>query len=235
MFQQEIFVVDNGSKDGTKRIIEAFRRRSTHPMTAIYLQKNRGTTYSRNLALKRAKGKFIVIMDSDIQITHGALETLIEVIDGDANIGLVAPKLIYPNGKIQKSTDRFPTVGSKLKRFFLLRQIERSMLQNPGRQTVDYAISAFWVLRKSMLEKVGYLDENIFVAPEDADYCLNIWRQGHRIIYIPDAVAIHKAQELSRGIGMNKAKYEHLRGLYYYFKKHNYWFFAPKPRCAWRA
>lgn len=88
------------------------------------------------------------------------------------------------------------------------------------------------ILPSSVVDKVGLLDENIFYAPEDVDYCLRIWKSGFKIIYDPQVSAVHHAQEISRGFTFNKATVEHIKGLFYYFRKHRCFFKElniPKP------
>ncbi len=219
-FSYEIFIVDNGSKDSTISIIKSFEAEYPDHIIPIYLKNNRGTTYPRNLALKRAKGDYIIIMDSDVEVLKGTIEKLINVHKNDEQVGLVVPKLIYPNGKLQKSTDNFPTIYTKLFRYFFLKRIEDNLTDNPGLREVDYAISAVWVLKREILAMVGLLDENIFYAPEDVDYCLRLWLTGYKILYNPEVVVIHDAQEISRKIKINKATLSHIKGLFYYFRKH---------------
>ena len=229
-FDYEIFIIDNGSRDNTSVIIGKFRDIYPDIIKPIYLMHNTGTTYSRNLALKMASGNFIVVMDSDIEITEGTIEHLIEALRKDKDAGLAVPKLIYPDGRIQKSTDNFPTILSKLIRSIFLKAIEKmeSHLNQEIRvREVDYAISAMWVMKSELIVKVGLLDENIFYAPEDVDYCLRIWKSGYRVLYVPEVYTVHDAQEISRGIKINRATIEHIRGLYYLFCKHKY--FIKKP------
>jgi len=127
----EIFIVDNGSRDGSVDIIEYFR--NTHPdhVKSILLNSNKGTTYSRNLALKQAKGKFIVVMDSDTEIIEDVIPKLTHILKYGNNVGLVAPRLMYKNGQLQKSVDNYPTVFTKLHRYFFLKKSEKKMLRIP--------------------------------------------------------------------------------------------------------
>lgn len=230
-FTYEIIVVDNGSHDGTRSIIQYHYLRHHHIIRPIYLNRNRGTTYSRNLALKNIQGRYIVIVDSDIEIRKATIERLIDYLARDGTIGIIVPKLVYPSGLLQKSTDMFPTLLTKLFRFFFLKMQEKAEhcknLENTPK-TVDYAISAFWVMKREMIDIVGLLDEKIFYSPEDVDYCLRIWKKGYRILYLPEAVAIHHAQELSRGFRISRAMTHHMKGLFYFFIKHRYIFIKPK-------
>jgi glycosyltransferase involved in cell wall biosynthesis len=93
-FSYEIFIVDNGSKDNTIKIINLFKDRYHKRIIPIYLQKNTGTTYSRNLALRKAKGDFIVIMDSDVEVSPGSIEQLINAIKQNKEAGILAPRLL---------------------------------------------------------------------------------------------------------------------------------------------
>jgi len=230
LFSYEIFLIDNGSQDGTRRIIKAFK--DLHPLNIkpIYLKCNKGTTFSRNLALRQAKGRYLLIMDSDIEVSPGVTQSLVDTLESDSRIGIVVPKLVYPNGKLQKSTDVFPTVFTKAYRYFFLKMLEENEAKNfsgIGITEIDYAISAVWAFRNELLETVGFLDENIFYAPEDLDYCLRTWKDGYRILYNSDVSCIHHTQEISRGFRFNRAFFSHVCGLAYYFKKHRY--FLKKP------
>ena len=227
----EVYVIDNGSQDRTTSILREFQTLRPKQIIPIFLEKNTGTTYSRNLALKQAKGIYICIMDSDVEITPGAIKALSDTLKDKANVGLVAPKLVYPNGTLQKSTDAFPTILTKVLRYFFLKAIEkRENMRQPadGLREVDYAISAMWMLKREVLERVGLLDEKIFYAPEDVDYCFRIWKAGYQILYNPSVSCVHHTQEISRGLKINRATVNHICGLLYYFRKHQYFFKPPR-------
>lgn len=227
----EVFVVDNGSTDDSVEIMKRYTELKPQLFKPIYLDKNHGTTVSRNLALKKVSGRFICIMDSDVEVSSNVFEVLLSVLKSDDNIGMVVPKIYYPSGNWQKSVDRFPTVMHKIHRFFRLREIEKNegRLETEGYEcrSVDYAISAFWMIKKNVINHVGLLDENIFYAPEDVDYCLRVWKSGYKIVYEPKVSVIHHTQEISRGFRLNKSKIYHLIGLAYYFRKHKYIFKYP--------
>lgn len=221
----EIFVVENGSSDGSADILR--RLEADHPglVHGIYNAENLGTTVSRNQALRRATGRYVLILDSDATVAPGTLEPLIARLDADPSIGLLAPKLTYPDGRLQMSTDVFPTLTRKVARFFALKAMEQAAAEAPSAPVeVDYAISAFWLLPRAAVDKVGLLDEAIFYSPEDVDYCLRIWEAGLRIVYDPTVSAIHDAQELSRGAKLSKFLLRHVGGLFYLFRKHRYMF-----------
>ncbi len=228
----EIIVVDNGSSDGTSEILESLVQQGDLPLQVIPLKTNTGTTYSRNLAFEMAKGTYLCVMDSDIELRPHVVETLMQQISSDPSIGLAVPKLVYPNGNLQKSTDAFPSITRKIYRYFFLKHLEAREAEKRNHteesRMVDYAISALWVMKADLVRKVGLLDENIFYAPEDVDYCLRTWKAGYKILYDPSVNAIHHTQEISRGFRFNQAFFSHIKGLLYYFHKHGYWFRPPR-------
>lgn len=89
---------------------------------------------------------------------------------------------------------------------------------------VDYAISAFWMIPQDIIQRVGLLDEKIFYSPEDVDYCMRIWKVGFKIYCDPSVQVVHHTQEISRGVKINSAFINHVKGLVYYFMKHRYFF-----------
>lgn len=231
----EIIIVDNGSTDDTKTTLNILEKNNPKQIKLVYLEKNTGTTFPRNIALKRAEGQYLAVVDSDVEVPHEIFEWLICKLKEDSSIGLIAPKLIYPNGSLQKTTDKFPTLFSKFHRLIFLKKIEKAEEKAQKidiAREVDYAISAFWVFPRRILLEVGYLDENFFYAPEDVDYCLRISNHNYIILYEPSVKAIHYAQEISRGLKLNKATIEHVKGLLYYFLKHGYLFKKPMIRSA---
>jgi GT2 family glycosyltransferase len=224
----EIFVVDNGSIDDSPSIVARVAQKCPQ-VQLIGLEKNYGTTASRNKALAKCTGKFVLILDSDAYISPEALRGLIDFLAAQSDVGLVAPKLIFPDGRPQMSTDQFPTVGRKIERVVRLRQIEKASVASDA-MDVDYAISACWLLSREVMDQVGFLDEQIFYAPEDVDYCLRIWKQGFRIVHEPRFVVVHDAQERSRSLIPNRFTWLHLKGLAYYFIKHRYLWSADRLR-----
>lgn len=221
----EVFVVENGSSDGSLAIINKFHAQHAKTLKVIQFEHNTGTTYSRNAALKQASGDFILILDSDAYITAEAISVLTSFLAQKPKVGMAVPRLLYGSGNYQISCDVFPTLWLKAKRFLFLKNMEQkgdalSLVENPTQ--VDYAISACWMLSRRCFESVGLLDEKIFYSPEDVDYCLRVWEAGFAITYVPSVSVIHDAQELSRGFKLTKFHFSHLKGLLYLMYKHKY-------------
>lgn len=227
--ESEIFIVDNGSKDGSVELIKQYENQyqESHPelIKPIFFSENTGTTYSRNAALKQAKGKYVLVLDSDAYVNAEALKILIEYLKSNPDVGMAVPRLFYNSGNFQLSCDVFPTLTHKLKRFLFLKKIESKPHELQRVNTpveVDYAISACWMLSREAVNETGLFDEKIFYSPEDVDYCLRVWESGFKIAYVPNAEVVHDAQELSRGFKLSKFHFSHLKGLFYLMNKHNY-------------
>lgn len=223
--ENEIFIVDNGSSDSSREIIDEYVIRFPTLVNSIIFENNTGTTFSRNTALKRSSGEYILILDSDAYVNHDALASLVKYLDQNPKTGIAVPRLFYRNGNYQLSCDVFPTLQHKLKRFLFLREMEGrddELKSTSVAVNVDYAISACWMIRRDSYLRTGLFDENIFYSPEDVDYCLRTWEGNFKITYVPSAEIVHDAQELSRGFRLSRFHFSHLWGLFYLLRKHRY-------------
>ncbi len=221
----EVFIVDNGSKDGSIELIKQYQNQYPEIIKPIFFKENTGTTFSRNAALKQVKGEYVLVLDSDAYVNYKALNSLISYLKSNESVGMAVPRLFYNSGNFQLSCDIFPTLIHKFKRFLFLKKMESQPHQLQSIEvptTVDYAISACWMLTSEAVNRTGLFDENIFYSPEDVDYCLRVWESGLKIAYVPSAEVIHDAQELSRGFKLSKFHFSHLKGLFYLMNKHKY-------------
>jgi hypothetical protein len=231
----EVIVVDNGSSDSTPKILERLKTNNAN-FKYILLDKNYGTTFPRNLAIKESKGDFILVLDSDTEIGEHSIEILLDTLNDEnyANVGIVAPRLLYPDGSVQHSCKRLPNIAIKILKFTgskYLKSIAESMeLYGPKVYSldfydiieVDYCISACWLVRRKALDEVGLFDERIFYSPEDVDLCVRMWLKGWKVVYNPNATVIHHTQRLSKR--NFRIALSHAKGLFYYFRKYGYWF-----------
>ncbi len=229
----EILIFDNGSKDQTPVIIKDLIK--IHPFIQLTrFEQNRGTTYPRNLGIKNSEGDYILILDSDVELEKDTIKELLRVFKDRKNVGIVCPKLILENGELQYSFKKFPTLQTKLLKIFsskikFLQNLScKDELYEEKRDLFypDYCISACWLLRREVFNKVGFFDENIFYSPEDVDFCLRVWLSGYKVVYFPKVRAIHYTQRVSY-VNKQIAK-KHIEGLLYYFKKYKYLFSRKK-------
>ncbi|MDY6853837.1 MAG: glycosyltransferase family 2 protein [Thermodesulfobacteriota bacterium] len=227
----EIIAIDNGSTDGTLSILKSYEERYPHELRKVILTKNMGTTYPRNLGLKKGSGEYFCLLDSDTKILCGSLSQMIKRFDKGSEIGIIAPQLLLPNGKVQNSVKKFPTFWQKFSKvpsaMLKLKTPQFDFYENfpfESETFVDTAISAGWFFHRDIIELVGFFDEKIFYAPEDLDYCVRLRQSGKKIIYFPHFKILHNTQQISHKKPFSILSVSHFLGLLYYFKKHGGWF-----------
>lgn len=226
-----IVIIDNGSYDSTKEIVDQFIKKYDHQITLFCNTSNLGTTVTRNKGLREAKKycpDYLCVLDSDTVINEYAISFLVKKLDEDNSIGIVGPKMITSKGEEQISGRNFPTITEKICKVIPISKIQEYgekleivKCDNPDiSHEVDYLMSACWLFNSTLVESVGYLDENIFYAPEDAEYCVRVWKAGYKIVFCPEVHIIHEWQRISKQKVVSKHNYEHIKGLLYMFWKH---------------
>ncbi len=238
----EIIVIDNGSSDGSVAVVQGYQKAHPANFKLIALESNRGTTYPRNLGLNQAAGEYICVLDSDTELGEGSLKKVLMCLATQRDVGILAPRLLLPDGSVQNSVKRFPTMVDKLMK--VPRIVSNIKTQDSDfykefpfktERDVDTAISACWFIRKEHREKVGDLDEMIFYAPEDLDYSIRVWKAGYRILYYPLFTVLHHTQQISHKKPLSKTSLSHFRGLLYYYWKHGGWMIRPHYKTAPRV
>jgi GT2 family glycosyltransferase len=191
----EIIVVDNGSRDGSSKLLQA----KFQQVKFIGLPKNFGMGTGNNVGIKQAYGSYVLILNPDVVVLPGAIETLVEFMEKKESVGCAVPMLLNPDKSYQRSRYLFPPFfmplylrtslvmkrASKLSHYFM----EDVPYDKPHQ--VDWGRGSALLLRKSVLDKVGGFDENFFMYMEDADLCRQIWQQGSQVWYVPASRMVH--------------------------------------------
>ena len=232
----EIIVVDNGSTDGTREILESYGER----INLIELKKNNGVAVARNVGMNAAKGEYIWILDVDTVVNKAAVDGMVEYLSGNAECGMCACCLQSENGDIQDSCRKLPYPKHKI-RNLLTGKTGRSVLGEKGYGMVkkqneaqfyhneimrgepfepEYVIGACQLFRRTILDEVGFLDEKIFYGPEDADFCLRVFEKGYKIVCLPAYRVIHHYNRISNKKIFSHMSYLHMKGLVYFYAKH---------------
>lgn len=233
----EVHVVDNGSTDGTAEVLRRIDSADDR-LRIKWLGGNRGTTVSRNMALREvsARATHVCVLDSDTVVNRIAFESMLDALSSHPEVGVVGPEMSSSSGEVQLSGRNLPSLGLKLRKAWPFgdvaqRAADEERPSSPvtdGLQDVGYLLSACWLLPVPSLQKVGLLDEAIFYAPEDVDWCLRCHEAGLRVCFCPEAHITHEYQRLSHKRLVSKTNLEHLKGLGHYFHKHGYLFRVPK-------
>lgn len=228
----EIIIIDNASKMPFRNVIEAFDK--LLDIRLIINKKNLGYARAVNQGIRMASGEYILIINPDILITADAIEKMIDFLENNEKIGIIAPQLLNFDDSIQYSCFRFPVFWtpfirrSFLKKFsFGKREMERYLMidfDHMEIKEVDWVLGAAMMMKKSVIEKAGLLDERFFLYFEDVDLCCRIHSQGLKIIYFPEAKFFHKYARHSADKGwfsflFNKYFWFHMISCIKYFKK----------------
>ena len=228
-YQYEIIVVDNGSYDGVGEVVKKFDK-----VKFIQSKKNGGFAYGNNLGIKQARGKYIMIMNPDLAILSDAIEVLYGYMDNHPEVALAGPRLINADKSVQYSCTSFPDwrlpmyrrtslantgVGQKWLHKYLMKDFDH--YQN---NYVPSLFGACLIFRKSVLDKVGLLDERYFMYMEDLDWSRRFWQAGYKVAYVGQAEIIHlhrrqsAAESLPRTLFSKSARYHVLSFIKYLLK-----------------
>lgn len=221
----ETWVVDNGSTDGSVELI-----RARFPWVKLLVnQENQGFARASNQAVSLAKGRYLLFLNPDTQLLPECLRVMVRFLDGHPCTGAVAPQVLFPEGRIQPSCRRFPTLGAV---FWEATGLDRALPRHPlfGRYLmgdwdhqslcpVDQPMGACLMTRRSALDQVGPFDERFFLFFEEVDLCRRLRSAGWDIFFVPQAQIIHHCGH-STGQNYRRASWLFHSSRYKYFRKH---------------
>lgn len=213
----QTILVDNASTDGTPGwVAEAYPE-----VEVVELDENIWCA-ARNHALPRAKGEYILFIDSDARLTPGALGVMIEALEANSGWGMVAPRLLYPDGTLQLSCRRFPPRLLPVARRPPLnrwledsRPVSRYLMRDADHsrpRPILYALGACLLFRTSTARSLGSLDFLIALGGcDDIDWGVRFWQAGHEVHYLPQATVIHDYRRASSTHLISRGAWRHLR------------------------
>lgn len=215
-FSCEVLVLENGSRDGSA---EAARGHAAVD-EVIALGERRGKSANDSELLRRARGRFALLLNEDSELHPGATLALHSALLKRADAALAGARLLRPDGREQASAWRFPTPLSALAGALLLHR--RLVVQSTGERTreVDWCQSAALLVRREAAAAVGYLDGDFFVYSDEVDFARRLRDAGWRSLWVPEAVAVHHEQLSTDLIGEPRIV-ELARGRELYMRKHH--------------
>ncbi len=218
-YSVEVIVVDNGSTDGTAEYLKT----KDYRLKAI-VNTNTGFSHGNNLGIRQAKGDYILLLNPDTKLESNTLKVMLEFMESHKDVGIFGCKLIMANGKLDLACRRrFPNLINSFYRLFLgnNKNYNYSNISEDEEMEVDSVVGAFLLIRKSVVEKIGLLDENFFMYGEDLDWCWRCKEAGWKVWYYPKTTVVHY-----KGSSSSKASFKGLKwfheAMWIFYKKHYY-------------
>jgi GT2 family glycosyltransferase len=197
-FVYEVIVVDNGSVDGTLPMLAL-----EYPWVKLLRNsENIGYTKAMNMGLKIGQGDYFVQLNPDVFVYPGTFQEIVTFLNQNVDIGICTPKVVNSDGSLQKQCRRsfarpwdvityflgldriFP--NSRFFGRYLLTYLPENEIAD-----VDSVSGSCMVIRQSLIEQIGYLDERFFAYQEDTDFCFRAKQSNWRVVYFPDGIIKH--------------------------------------------
>jgi GT2 family glycosyltransferase len=221
-----IHIVDNDS--GPDYVAQL---RQHLPCAVIESGANNGFGFGHNVGWRQApQADYHLVLNPDVVVHEGTLEAMVAKMDAEPEIGLLVPRVHYPDGRLQPLNKRLPSVfdlfarrflpGSIQRMPFFQRKMDRYIMLDVGYEReldVPFASGCCMLFRRDMLERIGGFDEGYFMYLEDADISIRVREAGYRVVYTPDAVITH---HWARGSHTSRRLFKvMLDSMWYHYRK----------------
>ena len=192
----ETVVVDNGSTDGTVDLV-----RTHFPDVKLIEQENLGLAAGWNAGMAALSERYTLILNADAWLTPGSLERLVAFADGHPEAAIVGPRLLNPDGTLQRSVRGFPTLWRLATEYFFLRKLAPGTellngfyaggFAHDRVRAADFVMGACMLVRRTAVEQVGPLDESFFLFSEETDWAYRFAQNGWKTLFFPGAECVH--------------------------------------------
>lgn len=209
----EIIVVDNASSDGSVQMV----KNDFKKVNLIESKKNLGFSAGNNLGVKQAKGKFLLFLNSDIEILDNKLIKMVEFLNTNPRMGVVGGRLENPDGSLQKSYGSFYSLPEVFLQLFGGERVKSKFSKRGRTKRVDWVSGAFMLIKTDLFKKIKGFDEKIFMYTEDMELCYRVQKEGFKVYYYPDVKLLHLGQGSSNRTFAIVSIY---KGILYFYKKH---------------
>lgn len=185
----DIWVVDNNSQDDSIKLVKTQYSKINY----ILNPDNKGFSAANNQALRKINNEFILLLNPDTEVPPNTLPFMLEFMESHPDAGAASCKGLKSDGKMDWGYHRgFPTPWASFLYFLgndsLYHLTSRDMEKT---HEVDAISGSFFMTRKSVLDKVGFFDEDYWLYGEDLDLCFRIKKAGYKIYFVPDVTVTH--------------------------------------------
>jgi N-acetylglucosaminyl-diphospho-decaprenol L-rhamnosyltransferase len=217
----ETVVVDNGSGDGTAAVV-----RERFPKVRLIESENRGLGAGWNLGIRETSSTYVLLLNADAWLVEDALARLCDFADSRPRAAVIGPRLLNPDGTLQRSVRGYPSVWRLATEYLFLRKLAPSStalnafygagFDHDEIREVEVVMGACMLLRREAIEQVGECDEDYFLFSEETDWCYRFREAAWEVVFFPGAECVHV-----RGASHSGRLYrENLRGHLLFLWKH---------------
>lgn len=222
----EVIVVDNGSKDGTKELLE----REFPTTRFIENETNAGFTQPMNQAMRNSSGRYLLQLNPDTFVLENALGKMVAFLDKHPDVGICGPKVLNRDHTLQKSCRRGESRPWAVLSYFLglarlfpdrkfFGEYQMSYMDEDEIHPVAGVAGSCMLIRRDVIARIGYLDERFFAYQEDADFCFRAREVGWKIYYYPKAQIIHYGGQGGSRVHPYRSIYEWHKSYWLYYRK----------------
>ena len=215
-FATEVLVLDNGSRDGSAEAARA------HPAVdeLIALPERRGKALNDSELMRRARGRYALLLNEDSELLGGATAALYEALEAQPDVACAGAALRRGDGSSQPSAWHFPSTSTAFVGALFLHRLFTVQSKGDQIREVDWCQSAALLVRRSAAEQVGYMDPDFFVYSDEVDFARRLRDLSWYSVYVPAAVVIHHEQ-LSTDTVPERRIVELARNRDLYMRKHH--------------
>jgi N-acetylglucosaminyl-diphospho-decaprenol L-rhamnosyltransferase len=199
----------------------------THVRTIVN-ERDLGFSANANQGIAATSASFVIVANPDTEPEQGAIAILTSFAEARPRAGVIGPRLVFPDGRLQGSRRRFPTVSGTLVRRTPLRRVlagtqraHYGLDAEPAHPVeADWLLGAFLMLRREMLEELGGFDERFRLYGEDIDLAYRAAKAGWERWYVPEAVVRHEHAAVTDHRLFTRRTLWHWRGILRFVRKH---------------
>ena len=220
----ETIAVDHGSTDGTVELV-----RERFPEARVIEQENKGLGGGSNAGMRVAAGDYFLLLNSDAWALDDALERLAAFAGEHPEAAVAGPRLLNPDGSLQRSVRGFPNLWRLATEYLFLRKLApRSRALNAFYgagfdhdevREAEFLLGACLLVRREAADTVGLFDEDFFMFSEETDWCYRFRQAGWKVLFTPDAEFVHVGGATTRQ-NWDPMFREQVRGHLRFFAKH---------------
>jgi N-acetylglucosaminyl-diphospho-decaprenol L-rhamnosyltransferase len=222
-------IVDNASRDDSASLL----RTEFADCELLFNAENVGFGRANNQALALARGRYVLLLNTDAFVAPDSLERTVRYLDENPRCGLLGVRLEGRDGELQPSCRYFPTPWSEflsttgLARFFpRTRMVDNMDWDHAAVRECDWVPGCYYLVRRSVIDQVGLFDPRYFLYYEEVDHCRAVKAAGWAVVFYPDTTVVHIGGESAKtdaaitGAGRQISALQIESGLLYYRKHH---------------